>query len=79
MNLIQNIREAKTDRENSLAFKSALVDLAVEKLGPIGAGMKRLNSDPAYIDRVLVDGASRARAVASKNMAMVKDILGFVR
>jgi tryptophanyl-tRNA synthetase len=41
--------------------------------------MKRLNSDPAYIDRVLVDGASRARAVASKNMAMVKDILGFVR
>jgi tryptophanyl-tRNA synthetase len=64
---------------NFSAFKSALVDLAVEKLGPIGAGMKRLNSDPAYIDRVLVDGASRARAVASKNMAMVKDILGFVR
>ena len=64
---------------NFSAFKSALVDLAVAKLGPIGAEMQRLKSDPASIDRVLVDGAARARAVASKNMAMVKDILGFVR
>ena len=64
---------------NFSAFKSALVDLAVEKLGPIGAGMKRLKTDRAFIDRVLVDGAARARAIAAKNMAMVKDILGFVR
>jgi tryptophanyl-tRNA synthetase len=64
---------------NFSAFKSALVDLAVAKLGPIGAEMKRLKEDPAYIDRVLVDGAARARAMAGKNMAMVKDILGFVR
>ena len=64
---------------NFSAFKSALVDLAVEKLGPIGAGMKRLKADRAFIDRVLVDGAARARAIATKNMAMVKDILGFVR
>jgi tryptophanyl-tRNA synthetase len=64
---------------NFSAFKSALVDLAVAKLGPIGAEMKRLTADPASIDRVLVDGAARARAIAGKNMAMVKDILGFVR
>jgi tryptophanyl-tRNA synthetase len=61
------------------AFKSALVDLAVAKLGPIGAEMKRLKEDPAFIDGVLVDGAARARAIAAKNMACVKDILGFVR
>jgi hypothetical protein len=40
---------------------------------------KRLNDDPAFIDGVLRDGAARARAIAAKNMAAVKDILGFVR
>jgi len=64
---------------NFSAFKSALADLAVAKLGPIGAEMKRLKDDPAFIDGVLVDGAARARAIAAKNMACVKDILGFVR
>jgi tryptophanyl-tRNA synthetase len=64
---------------NFSAFKSALVDLAVAKLAPIGAEMKRLKDDPAFIDGVLVDGAARARAIAAKNMACVKDILGFVR
>jgi tryptophanyl-tRNA synthetase len=64
---------------NFSAFKSALVDLAVAKLGPIGAEMKRLKDDPAFIDSILVDGAARARAIAAKNMACVKDILGFVR
>ena len=42
------------------AFKSALVDFAVAKLGPIGAEMKRLVQDPVYIDSILADG-SRAR------------------
>ena len=31
-------------------FKTALVDLAVAKLGPINAEMKRLIADPVYID-----------------------------
>jgi tryptophanyl-tRNA synthetase len=61
------------------AFKSAFVELAVTKLGPIGAEMKRLAKDPAYIDGVLTDGADRARAIAQKNMASVKEVLGFVR
>ncbi len=64
---------------NFSAFKSALVDLAVTKLGPIGAEMKRLTGDVAYIDAVLVDGADRARTLAQDNMRAVKDILGFVR
>jgi tryptophanyl-tRNA synthetase len=64
---------------NFSAFKSALVDLAVAKLGPIGAEMKRLKDDPDFIDGVLVEGAGRARAMAAKNMACVKDILGLVR
>lgn len=60
-------------------FKSALVDLSVAKLGPIGAEMKKLTADPAYIDSVLVDGSERAGKIARANMDSVKDILGFVR
>ncbi|BCJ89300.1 tryptophan--tRNA ligase [Terrihabitans soli] len=61
------------------AFKNALVDVAVAKLGPIGAEMKRLVSDPASIDAILKDGAERAHAIAAPNIAAVKDIVGFVR
>ncbi|MEA2840130.1 MAG: tryptophanyl-tRNA synthetase [Methylobacteriaceae bacterium] len=60
-------------------FKSALVDLAVAKLGPIGAEMTRLKADQAYIDDVLKRGAERARVLAKPNMDAVKDIVGFLR
>jgi tryptophanyl-tRNA synthetase len=61
------------------AFKSALVDLAVARLGPIGAEMKRIKGDRAYIDEVLADGSARARVLARATMDSVKDIVGFVR
>ncbi len=60
-------------------FKAALVELAVAKLGPINAEMKRLVADPVYIDSVLGDGAARAQALAAETMKAVKDIVGFVR
>ena len=59
-------------------FKEALTELAVAKLGPIGAEMKRLVGDPAYIDKVLADGSTRAQAMASDTMKAVKNIVGFV-
>jgi tryptophanyl-tRNA synthetase len=76
---------AKTDvlREfggaNFSTFKNALVDLAVEKLSPITAEMRRVSSDTGYIDNVLRDGARRARAIAAENMNAVKDIVGLLR
>jgi tryptophanyl-tRNA synthetase len=60
-------------------FKGALVDLAVDRLGPIGAEMKRIVADPAYIDGVLADGAARADVLARETMSAVKDIVGFIR
>ncbi|MGU3541211.1 tryptophan--tRNA ligase, partial [Methylobacterium sp. A54F] len=39
------------------AFKGALVELAAEKLAPLGAEMRRLTADPAHIDAILADGA----------------------
>jgi tryptophanyl-tRNA synthetase len=61
------------------AFKAALVDLAVAKLGPIGSEMKKLVQDPVYIDEILGDGAQRAQVIAADTMKAVKDIVGFVR
>ncbi len=61
------------------AFKAALTELAVERLAPINAEMRRLRDDPGYIDAVLADGAGRASALAAPTMAAVKDIVGFVR
>jgi tryptophanyl-tRNA synthetase len=59
-------------------FKTALVDLAVARLGPVGGEMQRLVQDTAYIDAVLADGAARAQALAADTMKAVKDIVGFV-
>jgi tryptophanyl-tRNA synthetase len=61
------------------SFKSALIDLSVAKLGPIGAEMKRLMQDPVTIDSVLAAGAARAQKIAAETMKAVKDIVGFVR
>ena len=60
-------------------FKKALGDVAVDKIGPIGAEMRRLSQDVSEIDRVLADGSRRARAIARPIMDQVKDMLGFIR
>lgn len=60
-------------------FKAALVDLAVERLGPIGAEMKRLVADPGHVEAVLARGAERAGAIAGTTMDAVKDVVGFIR
>ena len=60
------------------AFKGALSDLAVERLAPIAAEMRRLKADPAYIDGVLESGAERAGAIAEATMRDVRGIVGLL-
>jgi tryptophanyl-tRNA synthetase len=60
------------------AFKGDLVDLAVDKLGPIGAEMKRLMAAPDHLDQILHNGADRARAIAADNMKRVEAIMGMI-
>ena len=59
-------------------FKQALADLAVAKLGPVGSEMQRLMDDAAYVDGILRDGATRARALAAPILAEVKRTVGFL-
>jgi tryptophanyl-tRNA synthetase len=58
-------------------FKKALADLAVAKLTPVNAEMRRLSADPAEIDRILKDGAERAAAVAHPIITETKRLVGF--
>jgi tryptophanyl-tRNA synthetase len=60
-------------------FKSALADLAVQKLGPISDEMRRLMGDRLELDRVLARGAARARNIAEPIMEDVRKVVGFWR
>lgn len=59
-------------------FKPALADLAVDKLSPIAAEMRRISADRAYIDSVLREGSGRAREKAETTMKMVREIIGLI-
>ena len=61
------------------SFKPALADLVAQTVGPIGAEMRRLLTDSAEIDRILTDGALRARAVAEPIVAETRKLVGFWR
>ena len=60
-------------------FKAALTDIAVTKLGPVGAEMQRLMKDPGYVDSVLHEGAAKARALADPILADVYKTVGFLK
>ena len=59
-------------------FKNALSDLAVSTLGPIGDEMQRLMGAPDEVDKILHDGALKAKAIAAPIVAEAKKIVGFL-
>jgi tryptophanyl-tRNA synthetase len=59
-------------------FKQTLADLTVAKLEPINRQMRRLLADPGEIDRILKQGAQKARAIATPIMDEVKQRVGFI-
>jgi tryptophanyl-tRNA synthetase len=59
-------------------FKNALADLTVAKVAPVADEMRRLLGDTSEIDRILKDGAARARAIAAPIMDEIKKVVGFV-
>jgi tryptophanyl-tRNA synthetase len=59
-------------------FKQHLADLAVAKLAPIQDEMRRLMADPGHVDRVLKEGAERARAIARPILGEAYRIVGFL-
>lgn len=58
-------------------FKPKLSDLTVEKIAPITERMRQLLANSDEIDRILVDGADKARTIAAPILKDVKSIMGF--
>jgi tryptophanyl-tRNA synthetase len=61
------------------AFKNALTELAVTKLGPITSEMRRLTDDPGAVDAVLREGSERCGAMAAPILDEVYRIVGFLK
>jgi tryptophanyl-tRNA synthetase len=58
------------------AFKPALADLAVAKLGPIREEMTRLLADRSAVGTILEQGAEKARALAAPTLRSAQAALG---
>ncbi len=58
-------------------FKSALAELVIEKLEPIQKKRSELLDNKSELEVVLKDGANRAKEIAVKNIAVIKQKMGF--
>jgi tryptophanyl-tRNA synthetase len=61
------------------AFKDVLAEVLVAKLAPIAAETKRLLADPAHLDGILRDGATRAAAIADPIVDEAERLVGFLK
>jgi tryptophanyl-tRNA synthetase len=70
--------EAAYDGKGYGDFKSDVAEAVVEMLAPTRARYAELIADPAYLDTVLLDGATKARSVAVTTMAVVRERIGLL-
>ena len=60
------------------ALKKDLADVVVDAFAPIRERTEKLLANEAELDRMLADGAARARRIATATMAKVRDRIGFL-
>ena len=68
--------EAQYEGKGYSEFKKDLAELVVEYLRPIQERYRELTSEPGRIDSILDAGAAKARPLAEKTLARVKDRIG---
>jgi tryptophanyl-tRNA synthetase len=65
--------------DGSLRFvelKDAVAEAIFAQLQPMQEKRKKLEADPAYVDRVIAEGAAKARKVAKETIAEVRQKMG---
>ena len=60
------------------ALKKDLADVVVEAFAPIRERTEKMLADETELDRLLAQGAARAREVAGQTMTVVRDRIGFL-
>jgi tryptophanyl-tRNA synthetase len=58
------------------ALKKELGEIVVEALRPLQSRYQKLVAEPSYLETLLAEGASRARPLAEKTLALVKEQVG---
>jgi tryptophanyl-tRNA synthetase len=58
------------------AFKPALADALVALIAPLRTQLEQLRSDPAELDRILADGARKARELGAPTLAAAYQAVG---
>ena len=59
-------------------FKTKVAEAVIEKLEPIQKKYKEILNNPKYLEKIYTDGAERARKLASKTIADVKERIGII-
>lgn len=57
-------------------LKKELAEVIIEGLAPLQKRYSELTADPGYLDSLMAEGAERARPLAEKTLARVKDRIG---
>ena len=57
-------------------FKKRLLQATIDYFAPFREKRAEITADPKYVDRVLAEGAEKARTVARKTLARVRDAVG---
>ena len=75
----QTLEKTLTEFEgkNFSKLKQDLSEKLVDKVLPISLEIKKLLSDPTYLDKILKDGASKAEEIAGKKINEIKKNVGF--
>lgn len=69
--------EARFEGKGYADFKREVAEAIIEGLHPIQSRYNDLKADPAYIDSLLAEGAYKARPIAERVLAAVKNKVGF--
>ena len=68
--------EREFDGSGYGAFKQAVADAVVEYLAPVRERYESLRADEGELERILADGAGKARAIASDTLVDVRRAMG---
>ena len=63
--------------KNFSDLKSQLAEVLSSKISPISDEIKKLINDQNYLDKILLDGSSKAEEIAGKKIKEMKEIIGF--
>ena len=71
--------EARYDSSGYGQFKTDVAEAVVELFGPIRARYDELRADPGELERLLAQGAAKARAASAPTLELMYERMGFVR